>query len=60
MMTYTIDSRTGNYDYDYYVPLDAYDTYSVELYDRFSYGTLGELTYTDGKNSWLLFSDWAE
>jgi len=58
LMAYAIDSRTGNYNYDYYAPLDAYDASAAELYDRFSYETLGELTYTDGKNSWLLFSNW--
>jgi hypothetical protein len=28
------------------------------MYDRFSGATLGELTYTDGKKSWLIFADW--
>lgn len=57
-MAYTIDSRSGGYTYGRYAALDAYDTSAADLYDRFSYGTLGELTYTDGKKSWLLFSDW--
>ena len=58
LMAYTIDSHIGNYDYGYYAPLDAYDTSAADLYDTLSHGTLGELTYTDGKNSWLLFSGW--
>lgn len=58
LMAYTIDSRTGNYTYDRYAPMEKYDTSASELYDRFSLGTLGELTYTGGKKSHLLFSDW--
>jgi hypothetical protein len=58
VMAYTIDARTGNYNYDHYAPLDANFVPTDGMYDRFSFGTLGELTYTDDKNSYFLFSDW--
>lgn len=58
VMAYTIDSHTGSYNYDHYAPLDANFVLTDGMYDRFSFGTLGELTYTDDKNSYFLFSDW--
>jgi beta-lactamase regulating signal transducer with metallopeptidase domain len=57
-MAYTIDTRTGSYTYDNYVPISPYFSPPDEMYDRFSGATLGELTYTDGKKSWLIFADW--
>ncbi len=58
VMTYTIDTRTGEYSYGLYEPLDRYDTSSHNYYDRFSWGKLDELTYTDGQKSWLIFDGW--
>ncbi len=59
LMAYTINSRTGKYDYGYYAPLEEYSDTASLMYDRFSnQWTLGELTYTDGKNSYLLFKNW--
>lgn len=57
-MAYTIDAHTGSYTYGEYTPLDEYFSPLDEMYNRLSSGTLGELIYTDEKNSWLLFSDW--
>ncbi len=61
-MAYSIDPRTGNYTYDYYAPLDVYAAVHDEVYNGFSFGTLGELTYTYGAKSRLPFEgwDWAE
>ncbi|NLT58686.1 MAG: M56 family metallopeptidase [Clostridiales bacterium] len=58
LMAYTIDARTGNYRYGEHVPLEAYATSAPELYGRLSQGTLGELRYSDGEDSWLLFAAW--
>jgi len=60
-MAFTIDSRTGNYTYGSYAPLSPCFS-PAEMFDRFSGATLGELTYTDGKKSWVIFEnwDWAE
>jgi hypothetical protein len=55
---YTINARTGDYTYGNYKPLDAYAHVADEAYNGFSYETLGELTYTDGENSWLIFDEW--
>ncbi len=57
-MAYTIDARTGNYAYGEYEPIDPCFSPPDELYGRFSGPTLGELSYAEGKNSFLLFSDW--
>lgn len=58
IMAYTIDTNTYNYKYDYYAPLDAFVFQTDEMYDRFSSGSLEELTYTDGNTTWLIFEDW--
>jgi beta-lactamase regulating signal transducer with metallopeptidase domain len=57
-MAYAVDTRTGSYTYDYYVPIFPCFSLPDGMYDRFSGATLGELTYTDGKKSWLIFADW--
>jgi beta-lactamase regulating signal transducer with metallopeptidase domain len=57
-MAYAIDTRTGSYTYGNYVPISPYFSPPDEMYDRFSGATLGDITYTDGEKSWLIFADW--
>jgi hypothetical protein len=57
-MAYTIDSHTGSYTYGEYAPIDPCFSPPDELYGRFSGPTLGELSYTDGQKSFLLFASW--
>jgi hypothetical protein len=57
-MAYTIDSHTGSYTYGEYAPIDPCFFPPDELYGRFSGPTLGELSYTDGQKSFLLFASW--
>ncbi len=57
-MTYTIDARTGSYTYGEYAPIDPCFSPPDELYERFSGSTLGELAYTEGQKSFLLFASW--
>ncbi|HHV97533.1 MAG TPA: hypothetical protein GXX37_13905 [Clostridiaceae bacterium] len=60
-MSYTIDRRSGKYTYDYYyapILISPYFSPPEDAYNRFSGATLGELTYTDGRKSWLIFKDW--
>jgi len=57
-MAYTIDSHAGSYTYGEYAPIDPSFSPPDELYGRFSGPTLGELSYTDGQKSFLLFASW--
>ena len=58
IMSYFIDANTGNFEYDYYTPLEDYFTPTDEMDSRFSFGDLIELTYTDGSTTWLIFENW--
>jgi hypothetical protein len=57
-MAYTIDAHTGSYTYGEYEPIDPCYSPPDEMHSRFSGSTLGELSYTDGKKSFLLFANW--
>jgi hypothetical protein len=57
-MAYAIDSHTGSYTYGEYAPIDPCFSSPDEMYGRFSGPTLGELAYTDGQKSFLLFASW--
>jgi len=57
-MAYTIDSHTGSYTYGEYAPIDPCFSPPDELCGRYSGPTLGELSYTDGEKSRLLFANW--
>ncbi len=55
---YSIDPHTAECTYGDYVPLSRCFAPTDKAHDRISHGTLGEITYTDGRNTWVLFSDW--
>jgi len=57
-MAYYIDPITGDCSYDKYRPISDAFSLPADFYGRFKGATLGELTYTDGEKSWLIFKDW--
>lgn len=57
-MAYYIDPITGDCSYDKYRPISDAFSLPADFNGCFTGATLGELTFTDGEKSWLIFKDW--
>lgn len=56
-MAYYIDPSAGDCSYDKYSPISDAFSLPADFNGRFTGATLGELTFTDGEKSWLIFKD---